>query len=107
MTKWAGRIDSPERTEALVDAAFRRMYEGRPRPVALEIPVDVLEAEAPHAPAERPPDPDPAPADLSGLEAAADLLQNAERPLIVAGRGISSPGRGPSSACSPRACGPR
>ncbi len=92
VTKWAGRIDSPARTEALVDAAFRRMYEGRPRPVALEIPVDVLEAEAPHAPAERPPDPDPAPADLSGLEAAADLLQNAERPLVVAGGGILQSG---------------
>lgn len=92
VTKWAGRIDSPEDTEAMVSEAFRRLAEGRPRPVALEVPVDVLEATATGRPAGAPPTPAPTAPDLSGLDAAADLLQKAERPLLVAGGGVLQSG---------------
>ncbi len=92
VTKWAGRIEAPERTEALVGEAFRQMSQGRPRPVALEIPVDILEAEATHPAAAPPSNPAPAAPDLSGVEAATDLLQKADRPLIVAGGGVLQSG---------------
>lgn len=92
VTKWAGRIDSPELTEALVGEAFRRLGQGRPRPVALEIPVDVLEAEAGDTVSGAAPAPAAAPPDLSGVERATELLQRAERPLIVAGGGVLQSG---------------
>ncbi|MGH7920960.1 MAG: thiamine pyrophosphate-dependent enzyme, partial [Candidatus Dormibacteraceae bacterium] len=91
VTKWAGRIDSPERTESMVADAFARLAEGRPRPVALEVPVDVLEAPATHAATDRRPTAPPPP-DLSGLEAAVALLRSAERPLVVAGGGVMQSG---------------
>src|SRR6201987_1755707 len=42
LTKWAARIDHPTQTGGLVSAASRQLGEGRPRPVGLEIPPDVL-----------------------------------------------------------------
>ena len=43
LTKWAGRIDRPADAPALVAEAFREATSGRPRPVALEMPWDVME----------------------------------------------------------------
>jgi acetolactate synthase I/II/III large subunit len=78
---------SPQRAADLVAAAFGRLRGGRTRPVAIDIPTDVLEARGPVliAPAagEHRPQGDPA-----GLEAAARLLVAAERPLIFAGGGV-------------------
>ena len=45
LTKWAARIDHPTQTGKLVNEAFRQLYDGRPRPVGLEIPPDVLALE--------------------------------------------------------------
>jgi len=42
LTKWAARIDHPTQTGKLVNEAFRQLYDGRPRPVGLEIPPEVL-----------------------------------------------------------------
>src|SRR5437773_8218795 len=42
LTKWAARIEHPTQTGKLVNEAFRQLRDGRPRPVALEIPPDVL-----------------------------------------------------------------
>ncbi len=42
LTKWAARVDAPEQVPALMDEAFRQMTSGRQRPVALEVPWDVL-----------------------------------------------------------------
>src|SRR5438034_7287915 len=42
LTKWAARIDHPTQTGQLVNEAFRQLRGGRPRPVGLEIPPDVL-----------------------------------------------------------------
>src|SRR5947208_12688924 len=65
LTKWAERINHPSETGKLVNEAFRQLADGRPRPVALEMPLDnmALEGEvalpaveaAPPAP---PPDPE-------------------------------------------------
>src|ERR1700756_4667069 len=45
LTKWAARIDHPTQTGGLVNAAFRQLGDGRPRPVALEMPLDVMALE--------------------------------------------------------------
>lgn len=92
LTKWAARIEHPTQAPALVNEAFHHLHTGRPRPVALEIPTDVLAAEADvtlqdppgiyHAPA-----PDPA-----AIERAAALLGRAERPLIMVGSGVDDAG---------------
>jgi len=92
LTKWAARIEHPAQTPALVNEAFRHLYTGRPRPVALEIPTDVLAATADvtlqDAPAAYPaaaPAPD-------AIDKAAALLGRAERPLIMVGSGADDAG---------------
>ena len=45
LTKWAARIEAPHEAPRLIAEAFEQMQTGRPRPVALEIPMDVLAQE--------------------------------------------------------------
>src|SRR5579872_5593574 len=45
LTKWAARIEHPTRTGRLVNEAFRHLRDGRPRPVGLEMPLDVMARE--------------------------------------------------------------
>ena len=88
LTKWAARIEAPEDAAGLVAEAFAHMTSGRPRPVALEMPMDVMAREgwitgeppAPRAVVHPEPDPD-------ALDRAAELLNGAERPMIFAGGG--------------------
>lgn len=89
LTKWSAVCSAPERLPEYVATAFRHAL-ARPRgPVYLELPMDVLFAEAaPEAPlsparAEARPYGDP-----RELMKAADLLGKAERPMVVAGSGI-------------------
>src|SRR3954453_6728516 len=42
VTKWAARAMTPAEIPGLVREAFKQLRSGRPRPVALEIPPDVL-----------------------------------------------------------------
>lgn len=87
VTKWAGRVLSPADIPGLVHEAFRQMLTGRPRPVEIEIPPDVLLARGdvtlrePYQPERQQPD-----SDL--IDRAARLLGGAERPLIFAGGGV-------------------
>jgi acetolactate synthase I/II/III large subunit len=87
LTKWAARIEHPTETGRLVNEAFRQLREGRPRPVGIEIPPDVLALETEVAL----PPPDAAPAageadpELIGKAAAA--LAAAKKPLIFVGGG--------------------
>src|SRR5437016_11006716 len=46
LTKWTERIMRPQDAPALVGRAFRELRSGRPRPVGLEVPPDVLAARA-------------------------------------------------------------
>src|SRR5947209_16173127 len=45
LTKWAERIDHPSETGKLVNEAFRQLSDGRPRPAALEMPLDIMALE--------------------------------------------------------------
>ena len=93
LTKWAARAMHPTEIPRLVQEAFRQLRTGRPRPVELEIPPDVLQSSAevalldPHPVTASPPDPEL-------LERAARLLGTAERPLIFVGGGVLASGAG-------------
>ena len=92
LTKWSAHVAQPEQAPQLVNEAFKQMFTGRPRPTALQIPVDIaaMQAEvsliAPFAQAERlQPDPDL-------IKRAAAILGKAKRPLIMVGGGAVEAG---------------
>jgi len=92
LTKYAARISHPSETGRMVNEAFRQLADGRPRPVALEIPLDVLArdyaVDLPQPePAPTAPEPDP---DL--VAAAARALSAAKAPLIFIGSGAAEAG---------------
>ena len=83
----AARIDGPAEASIKVAKAIRSMREGRPGPAALECAIDVWGARG-RVPEIVPPTPTRRPRlDEDALRAAAKLLANAKRVLIVAGGG--------------------
>ncbi len=86
LTKWSARIDAPSQAPALVREAFRQLESGRPRPVALECPIDVWSRSA-AVDATSAAIADEIPVDEDAIEAAARLLAASQRPLIVVGGG--------------------
>ena len=87
LTKWAERAASVSEASTLVAEAFRQLRSGRPRPVALEVPMDVLQARGPLGTAAIDLPPVVPPLDEDAIEAAASLLGTATRPLIWVGSG--------------------
>jgi len=92
LTKWAARIGHPTEAGALVNEAFRQLAQGRPRPVALEMPLDIMAmntaVDLPQ-PGEAPVPPAP---DPERIEQAAKLLSQAKAPLIYVGSGAMEAG---------------
>ncbi len=87
LTKWSARITGPSEAPARTAEALRQLRSGRPRPVGLECPWDVLAAEGM---VDRIPGPlpiAPVPVDTEALEKAARILGRAENPMIFVGRG--------------------
>ena len=87
LTKWAVRIEKAADAPEIVNEAFRRMQMGRPGPVAIEMCWDVMAGSS--YVASRPPatiPPPSAPLKLE-VEAAAVLVANAKRPMIMTGSG--------------------
>lgn len=92
VTKWNRMARHPAEVAALVHEAFVELRSGRPQPVGLEIPPDVLQARADIAllgAANGRSDELPLPADL---ERAAALLRGARLPVIYAGGGALAGG---------------
>ncbi len=91
ITKWRSTIMEPPEAPEAVHEAMKQLRTGRPRPVALEVPSDVLAQSAdvdllePEVFARQGP-----PADA--VESALDILSRAERPIIWAGGGINLAG---------------
>jgi len=87
LTKWAARIDHPTQTGKLVNEAFCQLRDGRPRPVGIEIPPDVLalatDVSLPAVDAS----PTPTVPDLEAIDKAAALLADAKKPLLFVGSG--------------------
>ena len=86
LTKWAGQVDRAERIPEYVSHAFHAATSGRPGPVLLALPEDMLFSEAAVAdtPRYRAARAAPSPADMAELER---LLERAERPLVLVGGG--------------------
>ncbi|HLJ59359.1 MAG TPA: thiamine pyrophosphate-dependent enzyme [bacterium] len=87
VTKWTAGATKSEDIPGIVHEAFRQLRTGRPRPVAVEIPPDVLRETAEMAPAE-PLAVDPPAGDPDLVDRAARMLGAAERPIIFAGGGV-------------------
>ena len=88
-TKWARSCHDVRRIPEYLAAAYRQALRGRPGPVYLEIPYDVMETKVdagdivlPEKPAALRPS-----GDLSSLRALAELLQQSMQPVAIAGSG--------------------
>ena len=100
MTKWQATVPDAATMPALVRQAFREATTGRPGPVALFLPQDVLDSPAKQIarlegsarfgsfPAFRPA------ADPEDIAAAVAVLQGAQRPFVLAGGGVLHSGAG-------------
>jgi acetolactate synthase-1/2/3 large subunit len=87
LTKWTERVERPEAAPGLVAKAFQQIGAGRHRPVALELPPDMLGAKAEiELLAPLPPAPS-APLDEDAIAQAAAALAKAECPVIFVGGG--------------------
>ncbi len=87
LTKWAARINAPAEVPSLISEAFVQMTTGRPRPVAVEVPPNVLETRAAvDLGAKRTAPPSP-PIDPEAIAQAARLLANSKNPMIIVGGG--------------------
>lgn len=88
VTKWAARCIDADRLPEYLDIAWRKIWAGRPGPVFLEVPGDILNAKLrspanarPAAPAK----PGRAGLDAGDWRAAEALLAGARRPLLLLG----------------------
>ena len=91
ITKWTERIYDARRIPDVVDTAFRQATSGRPGPVYIDMPGDILgekvEGEQLHYPGPWKPAPRSL-GDPGAVREAIDLLAKAERPVIIAGSGV-------------------
>lgn len=91
-TKWAGRVERPDRAADMLRTAIRAAVSGSPGPAYLGVPSDMLldettvdgafiDPDTQHVPTARTrPDPD-------AVTRAADLLASASQPVLLAGTG--------------------
>ena len=86
IAKWAVEIDDAARIPELLARAFRVATQGRPGPVVIALPEDMLvdEADVPDAPKAAPIAITPSAAGIADL---ADRLARAERPMVILGGG--------------------
>ncbi|WP_224816111.1 5-guanidino-2-oxopentanoate decarboxylase [Hasllibacter sp. MH4015] len=83
---WSHTLSRAEDLDRVVERAFTAMTQGRPGPVHIEIPTDVM-AQRIEVPPPRAADPARRAVDAEHIAAAVAALGKAERPLILAGGG--------------------
>lgn len=93
VTKWADRVYEAKRIPEMIDIAFRRSIAGKPGPVYLDLPSDVLYDQVDESTVVWPdftktlvrskPQGDPA-----LIEQAVKLLERASRPVVLSGSGV-------------------
>lgn len=84
MTKWTAEIEDASRMPELISRAFHAATSGRPGPVVISLPEDMLTdlADVADAPVFEPVETSPGAGDLAKLQA---LLSTAQRPLLLMG----------------------
>jgi acetolactate synthase-1/2/3 large subunit len=87
ITKWNARVGVPEIVPEVVRKAFKVAESEKPGATHLELPEDVMGAplDAAPLPRRRPVEPEPGAREL--LEAA-EVIRNAENPVVLAGNGV-------------------
>jgi 2-hydroxyacyl-CoA lyase 1 len=90
--KYAHRVETVHRIPYYVEQAIRTSLFGRPGPVYLDMPADVIdqrvdEGEVPSAPTVG--EPPRTHADPAAVRAAIALLKEAEKPLVIVGKGMA------------------
>ncbi len=94
VTKETARLTDAATLGLCVEEAVQSSTSGRPRPIFLEIPFDVLSREVPPASAMSIPNPvsQPLRGEKDAVSLASRALSQAVRPLIIVGGGINSSG---------------
>ncbi len=96
MVKKALVCHNAERIPEFIDRAFCCAGSGRPGPVYLELPCDILNAEVDPAIIRRPRSSgESRPVDIAGANQLVTLLSQAEKPLVIAGSGAWYADAGP------------
>lgn len=101
--KWVRRLEDPARVDDYLDAAISVACSGRPGPVVLLLPRDILSAGAPAPAVPRRASLGSFPLDRTRppqerVAEAAGLLRRASRPLVIAGGGVHLSGAAPALA---------
>ena len=93
VTKWNETVLQADRLPVYLEAAWRRMVAGRPGTVMLELPHDVLSAEA-GGEVREVALPEPAGASPEAIRKAVEVIGEAEHPVAVVGSGAFWAGAG-------------
>ncbi len=89
VTKWSERVNLVERIPEMMRRAFSQLRSGRPSPVLLELPTDILGGDLPESALNyRPVKRFRAAGDPQEVREAAKALTRAKRPVIHAGQGV-------------------
>jgi acetolactate synthase-1/2/3 large subunit len=92
VTKAAWRVERPEQLYASVRKAFQEARRGRPGPVAVEIPAELLMLTHDFEPEAAPAPPAPAAPDHGLVKRAHELLERASSPALYLGAGAAAAG---------------
>ncbi len=92
VTKWAERCYETRRIPEIIDKAIRMAWSGKPGPVYVDLPTDVLLGSVDEAKVVWPRDPQPqrsrTQADEAQVQAAIKLVEQAARPVLLSGSGV-------------------
>lgn len=86
IAKWATEVDDPARLPEIVSRAFQTALSGRPGPVVIALPEDMLASPADAVAGAEVRISRPAP-DPASVDTAMEMLSAAERPLVLVGGG--------------------
>ncbi len=92
LTKWARRVESPAELPSLLAMALSEMHSDRPRPVGLEVPMDVLAAKSEFDDLTIPLNIRRPALDNCAIDEASRLLAKARNPIILLGGGAKHAG---------------
>ncbi len=90
LVKWATQIESADRIPELISRAFATAQSGRPGPVVIALPENVLSARTVAEPGRPVRIPQPSPSRFD-IDETLDLLDRAEQPLLLVGGGGWTP----------------